>query len=100
MSRTGVPQLRLPGDYRVDARDGAQVFVNSLKLTIRHVLEGRPAHDLQQTSVERIRDAASRLGGACGAGRVDRRVKILARSHNLDKFRERVSTFGLACAIR
>src|SRR4051812_22521037 len=98
MSGTGIAQLRLPGDYRVDAWDGAQVFVDSLKLAIRHVLEGRPSHDLQETSVERIGHAACGLRGACGAGRVDRRVKILTRSHDLDKFRERVSTCGLSCA--
>jgi hypothetical protein len=46
-SRTAIAQLRLPGDYRIDARDGAQVFVNSLKLAIRHVVECRPTHDLQ-----------------------------------------------------
>ena len=90
MSLTIVAQLRLARDYSVDARDGAEIFVDGPKVMIRHVLINRPWHYLETSPVERRREAAP--GGGAGTGRVEV-IHVLASPDDLHKLRKRVTTF-------
>src|SRR5258708_35349033 len=78
--RTIVAQLRLARDYRVDARDIAQIFVYGPKVMIGHVFINGPGHFLDKIGVKWMRHAA-----LVWHSRDDRvqLIKIFARAHDL-----------------
>lgn len=84
LEAAGVAKLRLSFDHSIDAGDGAQVRVDCLEIKICQALKSRPPHDLEQRSVEGIRNAARGLRSSRWTSWMNS-IEILAGPHNLHK---------------
>src|ERR1019366_1602179 len=98
--RTCVTQLRLARHHGVDTGNGAQILVDRFQLMICHALKCGPRHDLQQTTVERVRNTTCGLRRIRGAGGMHCGIEVLPGSHDLYKLRARVPALRLSCDIR
>src|SRR5260370_32161623 len=91
-SRTVVSQLRLTGDYGVDARDRTQICVDGLKVMVRHVSVDGPWHYLQTCSVERKGDATWIARAWWTGGRVEA-IHVDTGPDDLNKLLKGTSAF-------
>jgi hypothetical protein len=82
-----------------DARNRAQVLVDSTNIAIRQVLKIRPGHDLQKIPVERrIRRVRRKAACHYGSRAIWMQViKILACPHDRKEFFKRVIPFRQSC---
>ena len=71
-----------------DARDRAEILVNGPQVTVRHVGEEGPTHDLEKTPVEWSRKAGPVRGPRTRRVYV---IEILTSPHNFKKLRELIT---------
>ena len=81
-----------------DTRNGTQILINGAQVTVSHVLEIEPWHDLQKTAVEWKRhapwvDGTRRTGGM-------EMVHVDSSPHDLHKLGKRVAPFRQSGFIR
>ena len=84
----------------LDAGDSAEIFVDSRKIMVSHVLKGGPWHDLQKGAVEREREAFGANGAWWAYTARMQVITVNASPHDLIELGERVAPFGQPGFVR
>ena len=81
----------------LDARDSAEILINSPQVLVRHILKRGPGHNLEKITIERSVKAVR--GSSSGTIRVEM-IEVFAGPHDFKKLSERSASFGPAGFVR